>query len=169
MDTEELDTFSLNDIIYTANQKSSLLAQLCLLGAKGQVMLREPTVLTSGAFMKTWRWLHRGAQTSPGPSHLASLRSHRAREQSVSNSAQSQWFQRWLRKHFWVKNKTKKTTQVSGVPIGLLSRGLSWLLEAPSVPGRGPSVEGQREGGSPGWAELRQQLLIKQEGCILEC
>ena len=71
MDREELDTFSLNGILYIANQKSPSLTRLRLLGAKQQVMLREPTVLTGGAFMETQRWLHREAQTSRG--HLTLL------------------------------------------------------------------------------------------------
>lgn len=48
------------------------------------------------------------------------------------------------------KEKKEKKTRVSGAPMCQASLGLGSLLEVPSEPGSGPSVEGQRGGEGPG-------------------
>ena len=169
-DREELDTFSLNGIIYIANQKS-------LLTCSTQPTWSKRTGDVERAHRTDWWSLHEDPEmTSLRGSDFPGAVSPCFTE--ITQSTRAVIFKQWsmsgipetTSKTLWIKKKKeRKTIRVSGVPIGLLSQGSSWLLEAPSVPGRGPSVEGQRGGDSPGWAELRQQLLIKQEGSILAC
>ena len=168
-DREELDTFSLNGIIYIANQKS-------LLSCSTQPTWSKTTGDVKRAHRADWWSLHEDPEMAsqrssdfPGavsPCFTEITQSTSGQFQTVINVRDSRDDLETL----WIKKKKeRKTTRVSGVPIVLLSQGSSWLLEAPSVPGRGPSVEGQRGGDSLGWAELRQELLIKQEGSILAC